>query len=63
MAKNQKKRSCPKRSCKNCGEIFMVRRKWAEFCGPECRVAYWQKQNPRISAEELEKLRHAAETH
>jgi hypothetical protein len=63
MAKSKKVRELTRRKCKKCGETFTVFRKWAEFCSPKCRVAYWQEQNPRIPAAELEKLRHEPESH
>ncbi len=63
MTEKRKKKALAEGKCKNCGKSFTVFRKWAEFCGPLCRVEFWQKNNPRISSAELERLRNASQGH
>ena len=43
------------KKCKNCPEVFEIKRNWQEFCSAKCRREYWDKYNPRIPLNTLSK--------
>lgn len=52
-----KKKEQKKVMCLECGDPFIVRRPWQKFCHKRCRWIHFTRENPRVSAEELARLR------
>ena len=43
-------------TCLNCLETFKKKRKHQKFCSQKCRKENWEKNNPRLSILELQRL-------
>ena len=40
--------------CENCGESFVMSKRWQRFCSSLCRSRKWEKLHPRIGVGEKE---------
>ncbi len=47
----------PKRICPACGTEFEANRDWQRFDSKKCQLAYWYRTHPRVSIDELERIR------
>jgi len=44
------------RKCKNCNTAFVAHRPHAIYCSSSCRMEYWRKGHPTITAEERKQI-------
>ncbi len=47
----------PKRKCPACGKEFTANRAWQQFDSKKCQMKYWAATHPRVSLDNLERLR------
>jgi len=44
------------KTCKNCNESFVAHRPHAKYCSASCRMEYWRKEHPMLTAEERKQI-------
>ena len=50
------KRKIYNKTCKNCNHPFTAYRPHAKFCSDSCRMEYWRKKHPMLTADERKQI-------